>query len=125
MIEGLRNVPVRRLIRALERDGFANCALRYLGDTCEGNAQSAGRVREGRRSTPLGRARGEGPALAVVYASAGAFPANEALRREVHPASATLSIGWPREVSGSIVTLMAVGWSSIITTVGIRFPLGP
>ena len=30
-----------------------------------------------------------------------------------------------REVSDSIVTPMAVGWSSITIMVGIRFPLGP
>ncbi len=42
-----------------------------------------GRVREGRRPTPLGRARGEGRAVAAVPASARAFPANEAVRRMV------------------------------------------
>ena len=52
------------------------CAVRNLNDSPAQSAQSAGRVREGRRPAPLGRARGEGPVLAIISASAGAFPAN-------------------------------------------------
>ena len=40
------------------------CALRKIGVLSRRKAQSAGRVREGRRPAPPGRARGEGPALA-------------------------------------------------------------
>ena len=45
-----------------ERERY--CAVRNLGDDFNEAAQSAGRVREGRRSAPPGRARGEGPTLA-------------------------------------------------------------
>ena len=41
------------------------CAVRNLGGRSHQTAQSAGRVREGRRPAPFGRARGEGRALAV------------------------------------------------------------
>jgi len=41
------------------------CAVRKIGDTPTGTAQSGGEPDEGRRSAPLGRVRGEGRALAL------------------------------------------------------------
>ncbi len=38
----------------------AYCAVHNLGDSSYPTAQSGGESEEGRRSTPLGRARGEG-----------------------------------------------------------------
>jgi molybdopterin converting factor small subunit len=56
------------------------CAVRKVGDTSPGTAQSGGESEEGRRPAPLGRVRGEGRGLAVCPASPRAFPANEAER---------------------------------------------
>jgi pimeloyl-ACP methyl ester carboxylesterase len=61
------------------------CAVREVGDSSERTAQSAGRVREGHRvpphggraavgPAPLGRARGEGRALAVFLCKRGGLP---------------------------------------------------
>jgi transcription elongation factor Elf1 len=74
------HVPITVLLCGICGERYY-CALRILGVPRDKDAQSAGRVREGRRPAPLGRARGEGPALAAVGASAGAFPANDPLRR--------------------------------------------
>ena len=59
-------------------------------------AQSGGKADEGRRPAPLGRARGEGRAVARPDASARAFPANEAVRAKGSKNFRTASYELPR-----------------------------
>ena len=49
--------------RALNRNAY--CAVRKIGDTPIGTAQSGGESEEGRRPAPLGGVRGEGRELAA------------------------------------------------------------
>jgi hypothetical protein len=65
-----------------------------FGRTARRKRAVRGRVREGRRPAPLGRARGEGPALAGVVQAREPSPRTKRCGQVVNPHSATVS-NWP------------------------------
>ena len=75
------------------------CAVRKIGDIPSRTAQAGGESEEGRRPAPLGRARGEGRALARRPARARAFPANEAARAHEKRDLCAAEYGWYSNVN--------------------------